>query len=718
MKILRHDSLRIFRDLAILFPVIAMGLTLTGYLFGIGITPYHLWVSIFLTGLTALCFRQHALSLRISGFLIFLIIFITGAILGQFWIDHHWDTQRSIMPAMIVLGDGWNPLWKWAVPDSYLFDPFQHNLLRHYPKSNWIIGGLVTAATGLVEMAQSMNILLAMACLITAYSVMGKYLDNETWAMIAALVIAGNPIAIVQLGDGYQDGLMASSITLLSLFFLSYLKTRDTTDLWRATAILPYLIGIKLTGLPYAVIICAGFLTVTIYQNKELAFRYVKIILPAGIIATCLFNFNPYVTNTISHQNPFYPAWKPDGGNIIQGMASDEFHAMNRFSKFIIATFSEDKTADRHPILTNPLTSWELTVGPDTHMNGFGPGYDLIFIAAFLLLFALWKKPKALAFIFALWASVFITDAAWWARLTPHAWLATAIIPIFVLVTSQKNYWRWLAKGTLSLMLINSLALGAGMLASRTGKAYAFYQDIQFVDQEMAANQIKLDYYGDGDHARRFDFSIDHRIQALINRDLSFNYDDKCPAIQSNRVFRICRSNFDSIEQHGSVKLKNLLSEYSDFLIIGFKDTKRHQFPDHFFDQLESMDGHPKQIGKRGSYIAVIKDGKVVEETIKPWLFISHHTDYHNRDITIKSSIPKKYLMKIIINGRPVNHTAKRGMIALRFDEDKTPLIATYNIDKGETSATFIQPIGHQFDLADTTDFFTRSIIRNMRAVY
>jgi len=102
---------------------------------------------------------------------------------------------------------------------------------------------------------------------------------------------------------------------LFLIWFISTKSNHLTLISLAATSIL--MINIKATGFAYTLIFSVGFLAfLWVYQKEKfkLISKYIGV---AFFIGAIFVGYNPYVTNTFEHHNPFYPI-----GGIINGKTS------------------------------------------------------------------------------------------------------------------------------------------------------------------------------------------------------------------------------------------------------------------------------------------------------------------------------------------------------------------------------------------------------------
>jgi len=396
---------------------------------------------------------------------IMLILVLLSIILGASVYDNSWDGQEYHQETIIQLKEGWNPFYSRLnsnIPYYYL--------LNHYGKGAEIPQATIYAFINKIQAGKATNILLLLASyFLSAYVLSGiKKLSTFKIHLFSSL-FALNPISTNQILTYYIDGQVGS--LLCCLLIVSYLLSNgyDKYKLLLFGSIIILLVNIKFTCIPFTGLFVIGLLVALYYKNKELLKKVFIVALFSSIIGICFVGYNPYITNTINHNNPFFPLTGKDKIDIMTDNSPKEFIDKNRFEKFAISIISRPenilKITNRSPVIKIPLKLSKEdilnSIGVDQRISGFGFLFEEIVLLAIGIfcgiLFLTWEEfGRCLAYtVGVLLLSVFIISEAWWARYVPQLWFVCLII-FMAAELSKYNMIRKFGWLSVILMIINS----------------------------------------------------------------------------------------------------------------------------------------------------------------------------------------------------------------------------------------------------------------------
>jgi hypothetical protein len=203
-------------------------------------------------------------------------------------------------------------------------------------------------------------------------------------SLVIAFLVAVNPVSIYQSLSCMVNGQFACLIScFLFLIWLISKKSNHLTFIsLAATSIL--MINIKATGFVYTLIFSVGFLAfLWVYQKEKfkLVSKYQAV---AFFIEAIFVGYNPYVTNTLEHHNPFYPV--PFLGSMSSvGRATDllsvqdtpaNFHNQPLLLNLIRSVFSHQEVYTKPTEFKIPFTFFSSELDafyrPDGRVSGFG----------------------------------------------------------------------------------------------------------------------------------------------------------------------------------------------------------------------------------------------------------------------------------------------------------------------------------------------------------
>ncbi len=435
---------------------------------------------------------------------------------GSFY-DISFDGQSCHQEAIIQLKNGWNPFH-----DPSLKHVANSDWINAYPKGPWINAAALYQTTNDIEQGKAFNFLLIFASFflcLAAYLTFDKNGLGKAVAISALLAL--NPVSVDQSLSFYVDGQLAS--LLIALAALAYLLFRkaDKLILTAIAATIIMAVNIKFTGIVYTSIFSAGlFAWLFIYGKKEYARNVLIVVAASSLIGLLVVGFNPYVTNTIRHGNPFYPLVGAKVTDIMSDDTPGNLLGMNRFEKFFASLFSksENVTTEGHTTYKWPFTlidgetAW-LAEKPDIRAGGFGPLFSGSFILALsIILIALLLKPKntlvlnIIGLIIVLAASIFVNPACWWARYVPQLWVVpflAVVLALYAFDGKQMRILGWLLITALaantaivSVVYFNGQAAFTDALTRQLSYIAGQHQPVLVKFNDFNSNRLRLQAFG------------------------------------------------------------------------------------------------------------------------------------------------------------------------------------------------------------------------------
>ncbi len=229
-----------------------------------------------------------------------------------------------------------------------------------------------------------------------------------------------------------------------------------------------------------------GFLNCAIVFMLWLILKRRKIVIKTGLIVgflSLIFCFQPYITNVIKFQNPFYPSI---GFNKLDFMTKQnpvEFNNKPYLYKFIRSMFSSSSDARMNNPQTPrlyykmPFTShFDMPyIAEDVRINGFGHLFSGIFIISVILTIIQIKKKKGLFVILSILLTTLLNPICWWARFVPQLHL----LPIANCYYFRKNNYIFYLLSI--LILVNGIWVAKENFSTNAYKTYLinnFYNEL------------------------------------------------------------------------------------------------------------------------------------------------------------------------------------------------------------------------------------------------
>lgn len=416
------------------------------------------------------------------------LFFIFLAVSGSFY-DLSYDGQTYHQEGILRMADGWNPFYQTlgeqGVPYAIWID--------HYAKAGETTAAALYAVTGHIELSKVFNFLLIAGSFFLSFAALAACLPNKRGlAAIFALLLACNPVSIYQSLSFYVDGQLGSLlICLVALSVLIYIQYNHY--LIAAFSLCMMLtINNKFTAIAYVGIMCIGLVAALYITQKHGLLKKMLIAMTAStIIGVVILGFNPYVTNTMKYQNPFYPLAGEDAKDVVAAFTPTSFMTMNRFEEAAVSYFSQsegnstkrDATTLKLPF-TFSMDELKYYGIPDTAIGGFGPLFSGVLVLSLLILIMafLFNIPRTvvvLGLLVILFASVFINYAAWWARYVPHLWLLPFITALLGFSFEERKVIRGV-----SWLMVAVLFVNVAMVS------YSYF-DLQSESNKALKNQLQ-----------------------------------------------------------------------------------------------------------------------------------------------------------------------------------------------------------------------------------
>jgi len=408
---------------------------------------------------------------------VFIILITVSFLISATVYDFSWDGQVYHQAAVILLEKGWNPFYyNFLGAQDYRFWKAAGDagpIIEHYSKASWILAASVYTFTGSLEGGKMFHFLFMAAVFLSALEFLSflKRIRGTAKFIIAALA-ALNPVSLYQVSSFYNDGLLASMLTILMLSALRYIMFDDGRALFIMAIIIPTLVNIKFTGLAYSGVVLALTGAAVGIAGRIPRKRFIVSIGAAFLFAVGFIGFQPYITNIIHKGNPFYPVYrlgeseKGAPNNIEIGQAPAAFMNQNRFVKLGYSLFSYAcNDIEKMPRLKIPfyVASWEIPpLGyTDVRYSGFGPLFGSALILVIIGAGVAALKSKRIILIYSSTAaaviliSALINPEAWWARLSPQLWLLPLVFIIASYYRRKNKFLRYLRNFVIAVLIID-----------------------------------------------------------------------------------------------------------------------------------------------------------------------------------------------------------------------------------------------------------------------
>ncbi|MCP4217103.1 MAG: hypothetical protein GY765_20820 [bacterium] len=463
--------------------------------------------------------------IKITVIFLCLVILATG--LSMWVYDFSQDGQAYHQPGILALADGWNPFHQTTLQQ---FNPEYVRALGgkiifvdHYAKGSWFTAASLLKLTGSIESGKMFNWLyMAAAFFITLHFLTYLRKVHNKSKILLAVLTALNPVVLYQLCSFYNDAQLASLTSILIILVFQYIMFKDRKALIFIMLTVVVLGNIKFTGLAYALAVTGIAWVTVIVLDKDIQKRFLLLMTIAFFVSIVVVGFQPYMVNTWTKGNPFFPAVRTGeqgGGNVILHQAPPEFIKQNRFVKLFYSLFAKtDNRMGQMPQLKVPFTmeggEIEVFRNVDARYGGFGPyfgGVLLLLQGALLFLY----RSKRLVVVLTLITTVVIVvtaclnPEAWWARLAPQLWLLPiTFIAVLYYVPPLRGYVAYIRGFAIAVLILNSFLVFSRYVSHTMDLNVSFKRQMVELRETSVKSELEV-YPGD------FQLALGHRLESF-----------------------------------------------------------------------------------------------------------------------------------------------------------------------------------------------------------
>lgn len=446
------------------------------------ITKFHFTGS--LAGSIIIClflvsdFKQRGQFVRLYIFSVIAVIFLIGVsiLISEYFYDFSWDGQAYHQETIIQLKEKWNPTREYLSAFTPMSD-----VSNYYSRGIETLQASVYSFTDHIESGKATNFILLFSSFFYAASFLIDKCNISLFKSVTiSFLLVFNPVFVSQAFTYYID---AQIFFLYLLIFLSGINLFISADksamaIYFSSIIL--VLPAKFIAVPTAGIFIISFLIILLVKRKYRLFKGVFVLsVLASVTGLCIIGYQPYITNTINHGNPFFPFAGRGAakGPVLVDQSPVNFPEKNRVEKLLISIFSSTENIqkmdkDRTPQLKIPFTfrESELQLAWDQRIGGFGPFYSGILILSFALLITIFNgirkenRQYLLFLIMVTLITIFLISEAWWLRYVPQLWMLSFIIIVFYELSEKRFLSRIIVYSIYLFLIINiSLIFGKTM---------------------------------------------------------------------------------------------------------------------------------------------------------------------------------------------------------------------------------------------------------------
>lgn len=430
--------------------------------------------------------------------------------ISAFYYDLSWDGQWYHQTGILHIASGWDPL-------TDPMHPFATHLeawVRHYPKGPWYQAAAIFRATGHIELGKAPQWIALAAMFLAAFAFLLDLGLRRLPAAAFATLIALNPVATSQLTGFMVDGIMLAFLTVAIAATISAIRKPRCTVIVAAVTAAIVTINAKFTGL---VFLCISLVAIGLWcalAHRAQLTRLATTACSTLLLATCVWGYNPYVTNTIHVHQPLYPvlgsAHHPAIDHIERGETPRNLRGRNRFFRFGYAIFGRPGNQPYY-LGHNATLMWPFAAHPadlyaytyqETRVAGFGPWFSGCLLLAIVL--AAWLAAthpphpwQTLLIAATIAASLLINRHLWWPRYGPQLWWLPILPLILALQPERPRRQQQCAWSLLALLLLNALLVAGVRMRWETTHSLALRHQLRDLHNSGQQYRVSTRFFAD-----------------------------------------------------------------------------------------------------------------------------------------------------------------------------------------------------------------------------
>jgi hypothetical protein len=447
--------------------------------------------------------------------------------LSLFFYDFSWDGLWYHQPGIIHIARDWNPL----TDPLRSFERSMELWVRHYAKGPWYMAAAIYRTTGHIEAGKCIN-WLGFAAMW--FAVLGAALEvrlTRPKAVGIALVISLNPVVVSELTSFLVDGIMASFLTLAISAIVSGLTRPRFSVAVAGVAGAIVCINAKFTGLVFLCFVIAAALAWCALKQRAQFMRLAAMAALAIALGTCVWGYNPYVTNTLYRKQPFYPVL---GSAAFPSLSQQGREGIERYetpknlvgrNRLIRLGYAIFGRPGNQPYYKGPNATlmWPFTARlsdlysydyQETRVAGFGPFFSGCLILALGL--GVWlgirngslRWPLVLTTL-AIVASLLINAALWWPRYGPQLWLLP-VVPL-ILAFKAKGRAAFISWALLVVLLANASIVSVIRMQWERKNTVALRRQLRELRESGQEYEVNTQYFHDAIELRLSAAGVRHR---------------------------------------------------------------------------------------------------------------------------------------------------------------------------------------------------------------
>jgi hypothetical protein len=449
-------------------PVFALFISSLFFVCGSSINPFVFPLSILLAiGLMYRASKENVKQFLVSA-AVYLLIIAVSLLLSSVFYDYSRDGNTYHQDIILQLKNGWNPFYEHHASNArYAL------LVDHYTKGMETISATIYSATGAIELGKAVNFIF----LFSALSLLFHFLSGHfpflslRKKIFLSILFPLCPVVVNQIFTFYIDGAVYLSLLILISTLFNTVKKATLYNYLIIGFIVLFSASIKFNLFFWVLFTLFFFMVyIVILKKYELLKKLIVTASIGALLGVFLVGFNPYLTNTVDHQNPFYPLMGEGKTDIMSYNTPPVLQDKSRGESVFISFFSFPTYYDESPqwaFPTNLLKFSKEDLVPigitNARLGGFGLFFSWILILSVILYFSKGvvknkQRKKYNVFLFLLFLSLFILPHAWWSRYFPFFYIFPLIMLLYT-ECDRNNAYVTICRNIIYLLLIVNIGL-------------------------------------------------------------------------------------------------------------------------------------------------------------------------------------------------------------------------------------------------------------------
>lgn len=460
------------------FIFLSISVTSTLFLIGVSISKIYFPMYIILSALISFIFfykgkdKSDIKRVIINIVVAILILFIT-ILVSEIFYDNTWDGNTYHKEMIGLMKSGMNPVYNVESGDIWV---------QHYARAVETFAAVVYSYTNNIESGKALNFLFIILLFGQIYKHLRGMNKGKIVSIMLSIVIAINPISLIQSTCYYVDGIFATTLFFIILMLLKLTSNENKNNkmyLYWLALLTVICINIKFTSL----LICTMFIGIFVIYWLYVALKektFIATFKKWFVYFVCIYLFgvivvgaSVYIKNFKNYGHPFYPLLgETTSVDIVTDNEPAGLTEYSHLEKFIYTLFSKTYTwYDKKPELKIPFTVYESELDSmqyvDTRVGGFGPLYSGILILSlpvilfYMILDVKRKRRENILLILVFLGIVLpipILPVVWQLRYYPELYLLP-IIALYLLVRYNMNTVKKVCFSVISLALVANTLL-------------------------------------------------------------------------------------------------------------------------------------------------------------------------------------------------------------------------------------------------------------------